>query len=70
MAKYVFVVYAVSEDEGLGRLRLFGQFKTEKDAWEAVVLLWGMMVADCGCVSIYVRRTISFGSRGIHSASH
>ena len=46
MAKYVFVVYAVSEDDGLERL--FGQFKTEKDAWEAVVLLWGMMVADCG----------------------
>ena len=34
MAKYVFVVYAVSEDDGLERLRLFGQFKTEKDAWE------------------------------------
>ena len=70
MAKYVFVVYAVSEDDGLERLRLFGQFKTEKDAWEAVVLLWGMMVADCGCNSIYVRRTISVRSHGTHTASH
>ena len=70
MAKYVFVVYAVSEDGGLEKTRLFGQFKTEKDAWEAVVLFWGMMVADCGCVSIHVRRTISFRSRGTHSASH
>ena len=66
MAEYVFVVYAVSPRDG-GLVRFFRYFKTEKSAWEAIVLIWDMMVAAGDYSSIDVKRTIAFRCRSRHS---
>ena len=66
MAKYVFVVYAVSPRDG-GRVQLFRHFKTEKAAWEAIEIFWDMMVAAGDYTTIDVKRTIAFRWRLRHS---
>ena len=60
MARYIWVVRALSPRDG-GWVRCIGKwFKSEEDAWEMVLQFWPLMVNAGNYVTIEVVKTIAF----------
>ena len=57
--RHVWVAKAYSPHDG-GWVRIFGNFKTEELAWEAVQLFWEMLVTHGDHKTIEVIKTIKF----------
>ncbi len=59
MARYVWIVRAFSPRDG-GWVRVFGSFRSEQLAWNAIEFFWEMIVESGDYESLEVKRTISF----------